>query len=116
MSDPRPPSRRTPAPDVQRPCARKHLARTHTGGPGGTPPPAPFKTPSPGRLFRLAVSCPKCGSRPALRVTEEVVRGLARDTGDARIGTYQCHRRGCGTIYDLYLTRRLIEDERGGIA
>lgn len=116
MSDHRTPPRRTSRPGVQRPCARKRLDRAGRSGAGDSPPPTPFRTPTVGRLFRLAVSCPRCGSRPALRVTEEVVRGLARPTGDTRIGTYQCHRRGCGTIYDLYLTRRLVEDEQGGIA
>jgi hypothetical protein len=54
-----------------------------------------------GRLLRLAVSCPGCGTRPALRFTEELVRTL-REPGSARIGTYQCQQRGCGAIYDLF--------------
>jgi hypothetical protein len=54
-----------------------------------------------GRLLRLAVSCPRCGSRPALRVTEETVRAVVEAAEEDRLGTYQCHRRGCGTIYDL---------------
>lgn len=52
------------------------------------------------RLVRLTVSCPRCGSRPALRITEALAHA-ARDHAGARIGTYQCQRRGCGAIYDL---------------
>lgn len=55
----------------------------------------------PGRLFRLAVSCPRCGSRPALRVTEDAVRDALRHPPDQPLSTYQCHRRGCGTIYEV---------------
>ncbi|HEX2188980.1 MAG TPA: hypothetical protein VHG51_08795 [Longimicrobiaceae bacterium] len=65
-----------------------------------------------GRLVRLTTSCPRCGSRPALRVTEELLLGLEPPAaGDTRIGTYQCHRRGCGTIYDLYVGAHLLEAE-----
>ena len=54
-----------------------------------------------GRLFRLAISCPTCGTRPALRVTEDAVRDALRHEPGERLGTYQCHRRRCSTIYDL---------------
>lgn len=64
-----------------------------------------------GRLLRLTTSCPRCGSRPALRVTEELVRGLDPPAEGTRIGTYQCHRRGCGTIYDLYAGTYLLEPD-----
>ena len=67
-----------------------------------------------GRLVRLATSCPRCGSRPALRVTEDLVRGMNAPEETTRIGTYQCHRRGCGTIYDLYVDPRLLEMQPGG--
>lgn len=53
------------------------------------------------RLLRLAASCPRCGSRPAVRVTPMVVEAMARQPPDARMGTYQCHRRRCGAIFDL---------------
>lgn len=59
------------------------------------------EVPARGRLLRLAASCPRCGARPALRVAEETARALYRGDPEARIGTYQCQRRGCGTIYDL---------------
>lgn len=64
-----------------------------------------------GRLVRLTTSCPRCGSRPALRVTEDLLLGLDGPAGDTRLGTYQCHRRGCGTIYDLYVGAHLLEAE-----
>lgn len=54
-----------------------------------------------GRLLRLAVSCPRCGSRPAMRVTECAVRAVAELPPGGVLGTYQCQRRGCGEIYDL---------------
>ncbi|HEU0077935.1 MAG TPA: hypothetical protein VFQ76_09830 [Longimicrobiaceae bacterium] len=66
------------------------------------------------RLVRLTTSCPRCGSRPALRVTEDLVRGINAPEEPTRIGTYQCHRRGCGTIYDIYVDTRLLETEPGG--
>jgi hypothetical protein len=53
------------------------------------------------RLLRLAVSCPRCGSRPAVRVSPVVVQAVARHAPGARMGTYQCHRRRCGAIFDL---------------
>jgi hypothetical protein len=49
-----------------------------------------------------------------MRVTEDLVRGIDDPGADTRIGTYQCHRRGCGTIYDLYVNIRLLETEPGG--
>lgn len=59
---------------------------------------------SPGsrvRLLRLAVSCPRCGSRPALRVTERAARAFEHHPPAERLGTFQCQRRQCGNIYDL---------------
>jgi hypothetical protein len=47
-------------------------------------------------------------------VTEDLVRGINAPQEPTRIGTYQCHRRGCGTIYDLYVDTRLLEAEPGG--
>jgi hypothetical protein len=53
------------------------------------------------RLLRVAASCPRCSSRPALRVTPAVVRALDGTDPAIRVGTYQCQRRGCGSLYDL---------------
>ncbi|HEU0301936.1 MAG TPA: hypothetical protein VFR37_20950 [Longimicrobium sp.] len=53
------------------------------------------------RLLRLAASCPRCGSRPAVRFTPEVVQALAHHPPHARLATYQCQRRRCGAIFDL---------------
>ncbi|HEX7239007.1 MAG TPA: hypothetical protein VF263_01965 [Longimicrobiaceae bacterium] len=72
--------------------------------------------PHSGRLLRIATSCPRCGSRPALRITEEAARGLGGHAQRTRLGTYQCQHRGCKTIYDLYLTRGLLNEELGGVA
>lgn len=54
-----------------------------------------------GRLLRPGISCPRCGSRPALRLSEEVAHVLRYLAQGTRLGTYQCQRRGCGAIYDL---------------
>jgi len=63
-------------------------------------PPVP-EDPVAGRLLRLAASCPRCGSRPAMRVAPEVVQALAAHPSGARLATYQCQRRRCGAIFDL---------------
>ncbi|MFL5541302.1 MAG: hypothetical protein ACJ8J0_20105 [Longimicrobiaceae bacterium] len=72
------------------------------------PPGAPPVPPAPpageydeGRLLRPAAACPRCGARPALRVTLALVRVLDGQPAALRVGTYQCQRRGCGAIYDL---------------
>jgi hypothetical protein len=97
--------------------------RQRSGAPAGPIPPvaagdgaatATDREQRGGRLVRLTTSCPRCGSRPAMRVTEELVRGIEEPRTDTRIGTYQCHRRGCGTIYDLYVNIRLLETDPGG--
>ena len=66
--------------------------------------------PSGARLLRLASSCPRCGSRPALRITGEVARLLADGAPGGRLGTYHCQRRGCGAIYDLAAGGILAQD------
>ena len=65
------------------------------------PVPAPPDDSLAGRLLRLSASCPRCGSRPAVRVSAEVVHALAAHAPDARLATYQCQRRRCGAIFDL---------------
>jgi hypothetical protein len=64
--------------------------------------------PITGRLLRLAASCPRCGSRPAVRVAAEVVHALSAHAPQARLATYQCQRRRCGAIFDL--TARAFQD------
>lgn len=86
------------APEISR-MLRGHGAEEGSGRPGGEEDGGEVR-PS-GRLLRLAASCPRCGSRPAMRVTETLVRCLRTEPAAARVGTYQCQRRGCGTIYDL---------------
>ena len=54
-----------------------------------------------GELVRLSVTCPKCGTRPALRLERHVLGVLAAHPDGQRLATYQCQRRGCGTVYDV---------------
>ena len=53
------------------------------------------------RLLRLAARCPDCGSRPALRISASAAADAGRHAPGERLGTYQCHRRRGGTVYDL---------------
>jgi len=102
----------TLAPAAQRSAAPAGSTPLAAAGDGGSAP--RHREQRGGRLVRLTSSCPRCGSRPAMRVTEDLVRGIDDPGADTRIGTYQCHRRGCGTIYDLYVNIRLLETEPGG--
>lgn len=63
--------------------------------------PLPEPEPDPDLLLRPAAVCPRCGARPAMRVTGAMVHALCGHADDERVGTYQCQRRGCGAIYDL---------------
>jgi hypothetical protein len=54
-----------------------------------------------GALLRLAASCPRCGARPAMRITEPLMKALGAEPATRRLATYQCQRRGCGAVYDL---------------
>jgi hypothetical protein len=73
--------------------------------PGRRPRPAVASAagdePASGRLLRLAAVCPRCGARPALRVTESLVGAVQGQEAGSRLGTYQCQRRGCGMVYPL---------------
>jgi hypothetical protein len=55
----------------------------------------------PARLLRPAAACPRCGARPAIRITAAMVSALRGHDDGTRLGTYQCQRRGCGAIYDI---------------
>jgi hypothetical protein len=55
----------------------------------------------PEALLRPAAACPRCGARPAMRVTSTMVAALRDHPCDERVATYQCQRRGCGAVYDL---------------
>jgi hypothetical protein len=65
------------------------------------PLPRPAPEVLPPALLRPAAACPRCGARPAMRVTTAMVQALGGHPADERVGTYQCQRRGCGAIYDL---------------
>ena len=54
------------------------------------------------RLHAPVVCCPRCGSRPALRLAGMLVEVARLAAPDRMVGSYKCQRRGCGTIY--YLT------------
>ena len=52
--------------------------------------------------LRLPLTCcPRCGSRPALRVTDFLAERLHGADPRWTVGTVRCQRRGCGTIYPL---------------
>ncbi len=53
------------------------------------------------RLRAPVVSCPRCGSRPAFRVSEDLVARLEGLAPEARVASYKCQRRACGEIYDV---------------
>lgn len=59
------------------------------------------EVPERARLRAPAVSCPRCGSRPAFRVSEALVARLAGMPPEARVASYKCQRRACGEIYDV---------------
>ncbi len=52
-------------------------------------------------LQRLAVSCPRCGARPAVRVTPALVEMLSNEPAELHLVTYQCHRQKCNHVYDI---------------
>jgi hypothetical protein len=54
-----------------------------------------------GRMLVPAVSCPRCGSRPALRVSEPLARRVEDLPPGQRVGSYKCQRRACGEIYEI---------------
>ena len=82
--------------EERRAPVRRVLRRTSLLPPGGGD-----EGTDGGRLLRPAASCPRCGARPAMRVTTAMVRVLAGQEAGVRLATYQCQRRGCGAIYDL---------------
>ena len=65
--------------------------------PTGPPPARQERKP----LLRLAVSCPRCGARPAVRITHALVEKLNAEPAGMHLATYQCHRRKCGHVYDI---------------
>lgn len=77
---------------------RRRLVRR----PAATPTPTPAApAPDPHALLRPAAACPRCGARPAMRVTATLVQALRGRPAEERVATYQCQRRGCGAVYDL---------------
>ena len=54
-----------------------------------------------GRLLRLAAACPKCGSRPALRITDKLAAAVEVQQPETVLTTYQRQRRACGHVYEI---------------
>jgi hypothetical protein len=52
-------------------------------------------------FLELAVTCPACRSRPAMRITGEAAEYALRLAPEVTICTYKCRRKGCGTIYPI---------------
>lgn len=73
--------------------------------PNNAAPDAPSLTPSARQermpLLRLAVSCPRCGARPAVRITPALVEMLSKKPAELHLATYQCHRQKCGHVYNI---------------
>ena len=86
-----------PDPPSERPRVRRVVRRPAAA----VPPPAAPPAPDPEQLLRPAAACPRCGARPAMRVTAAMVHALRDRPADERVATYQCQRRGCGAVYDL---------------
>jgi hypothetical protein len=87
------------APDS--PSERPRVRRVVRRPAAAVPPAAAPAAPDPQLLLRPAAACPRCGARPAMRVTAALVHALRDRPADERVGTYQCQRRGCGAVYDL---------------
>jgi len=86
-----------PSPSSERPRVRRVVRRPAVAA----APPAVPAAPDPEVLLRPAAACPRCGARPAMRVTAAMVHALRDRPADERVATYQCQRRGCGAVYDL---------------
>ena len=72
-----------PEPGMQpRRVVRRRVVRT-PAAPVSPPPPEPAEP----RLLRPAATCPRCGARPAMRVTAAMVRALNGQETDVRVGT-----------------------------
>ena len=81
----------------EHPRVRRVVRRPAASVPPAASPPAP----DPELLLRPAAACPRCGARPAMRITAAMVHALRDRPADERVATYQCQRRGCGAVYDL---------------
>lgn len=53
------------------------------------------------RVVAPMTGCPRCGTRPALRVSGWVVEKLVGEPPERRVESYRCQRRNCGAIYDI---------------
>jgi hypothetical protein len=81
------------------PSVRRRIVRRPA--PEAPPPAKPRPNVEEPYLLRPAVDCPKCGARPALRVTRTIIAALANTPTTATVATYQCQRRGCGAVYPI---------------
>lgn len=62
--------------------------------------PTPFHS-APGALLRVQANCPRCGTRPALRLTKTASTVLNACEANTLVATVQCQRRGCSAIYEI---------------
>ena len=85
----------------QAPSERPRVRRVVRKPAAAVPPSAAPPAPDPEVLLRPAAACPRCGARPAMRVTAAMVHALRDRPANERVATYQCQRRGCGAVYDL---------------
>jgi hypothetical protein len=90
-----------PDTEIPRPALVRRVRRLAPGPMPAAAAAPPERVDAEGRLLRPAAACPRCGARPAMRVTQVLVHALDGQPSGARVGTYQCQRRGCGAIYDL---------------
>ncbi len=90
--------------------------RLSSDGTSSMMPDEPQAAPAPAAalpvdLLRLDAACPRCGTRPALRISDDLERAIAElHKRDSIMATYQCQRRGCGEVYPL--TGRAFADAR----
>ncbi|HEX9940273.1 MAG TPA: hypothetical protein VGB15_24275 [Longimicrobium sp.] len=86
-----------PVPEIIELRPRRRVVARRPAAPAAPAPAAPCAE----QLLRPAAVCPRCGARPAMRVTGAMVHALSGHPHEERVGTYQCQRRGCGAVYDL---------------
>jgi hypothetical protein len=55
----------------------------------------------PERLYGVLASCPRCGARPALRLSGWLLERVRHEDPHRRAASYKCQRRSCGAIYDI---------------
>lgn len=52
-------------------------------------------------LLQLAAACPRCGWKPAKRVTPAHVAAVREVDPAAELDSVKCQHRGCGAVYTI---------------